>query len=263
MSKYYDEIKEYSEALRTRINQLKTLYKSLPEGYLKLDKRLSTVYYSNRSPAKGRKEKYISIKDENGIRQLANKKYIDIVLPKLAENLAAAEMFTDKHSGFDEMELAELIPDEIQKYNGNLIVVRKAFIEKWKNEPYERNPAFTENLIHSTLHGEMVRSKSEVIIADRLYSSNVPYRPEPALQLQNRIVYPDFIILNPRTLQMIYWEHFGMMDNPEYSSDAVRKIKEYEDAGFFAGKNIIYTFETSDVPLSSSQVQALIDMYCK
>ena len=263
MGYYYEEIKEYSEALRTRINQLKELYKSLPEGYLKLDKRCNSVYYSKRSPVKGRKEKYISIKDETSIRQLANKKYIDIVLPKLEKNLAAAEMFADNHSGFEEMEMAELIPDEIQKYNDNLIVVRKRFISNWIADTYERNPAFPENLIHSTLHGEFVRSKSEVIIADRLFSSEVPYKPEPALQLKYRKVYPDFIMLNTRTLKEFYWEHFGMMDNPDYAADATRKIKEYEDSGFFAGKNIIYTFETSDVPLSSVQVQALIDLYCK
>ena len=31
--------------------------------------------------------------------------------------------------------------------------------------------------------------------------------------LSNRIIHPDFTVLNVRTREILYWEHLGMMDN--------------------------------------------------
>ena len=42
-------------------------------------------------------------------------------------------------------------------------------------------------------------------------------------------ITPDFVLLNKRTRQEFYFEHFGMMDNPEYSSKAIHKIEMYQN----------------------------------
>ena len=42
--------------------------------------------------------------------------------------------------------------------------------------------------------------------------------------LSNRIIHPDFTVLNVRTREILYWEHLGMMDNKEYIESALAKI---------------------------------------
>ena len=113
-----------------------------------------------------------------------------------------------------------------------------------------------------TEKGEHVRSKSEKIIADKLYKEGVPYIYEPELILNNhRKIYPDFKVLNVRLRTEFYFEHMGMMDNPEYSEKAIEKINTYEKNGFWAGQNILYTFETKDHIPDANILNQMINTY--
>lgn len=75
------------------------------------------------------------------------------------------------------------------------------------------------------------------------------------------IIYSDFTVLNVRTGQEYILEFFGMMDNPEYANNAVRKINTYEKSGYFPGKNLIILFETSMYPLNQKILEAIVDEY--
>ena len=74
-------------------------------------------------------------------------------------------------------------------------------------------------------------------------------------------VYPDFTFLSRRTGEKIYWEHEGMMDNPEYARNATKKIELYEKNGIFPGENLILTFETSTQVLDKKILEALVQRY--
>lgn len=94
-----------------------------------------------------------------------------------------------------------------------------------------------------TKRGEYVRSKSELIIADRLFDAGIPYHYEVACERKNWIIsYPDFLVLNPRTKKEYYWEHFGMMGDPTYLEQALGKIEKYARYGITLGNNLIATF---------------------
>ena len=98
---------------------------------------------------------------------------------------------------------------------------------KWAGEPYEKNPINPEGLTCRSEYGLSVRSKSESIIASQLERYNIPFRYEALLQLEDQIYYPDFTILNPQDNWVIYWEHFGMVDDPEYARQMDNKLAEY------------------------------------
>ena len=134
-------------------------------------------------------------------------------------------------------------------------------MQKWCAESYETNSSHPENLIHTTLAGHKVRSKSEVIIANLLYTNHIPYRYEAALALNELTVYPDFTILHPTTQQFFYWEHFGMMDKNNYCDAACNKLKSYCYNGIFPSMQLITTYETGKVPIRSEQVQQIITQY--
>lgn len=108
-------------------------------------------------------------------------------------------------------------------------------------------------LIHRTERGDLVRSKSELVIADKLFARGIEYAYEQPLVLPNgRTLYPDFTIADHARGVTFYWEHLGLLDDPAYRARWEEKRAEYlaagilpwEDGGGEAGTLI----ETRDEP---------------
>ena len=90
---------------------------------------------------------------------------------------------------------------------------------------------YEELLIHRTSRGEMVRSKSEVIIADHLARADVEYAYELPLTIDGTTKYPDFTVEDMESGQTLYWEHCGMLHVPSYRQRWERKVEWYEAKG--------------------------------
>jgi hypothetical protein len=89
-----------------------------------------------------------------------------------------------------------------------------------------------EGLVHRTTRGELVRSKSEVIIADMLASLGLPYGYEQPFKCPDGSVrYPDFTIDDAETGRRLLIEHLGMMDRPDYVRRWKAKEEWYRKAG--------------------------------
>ncbi len=90
-----------------------------------------------------------------------------------------------------------------------------------------------EGLIHRTKRGELVRSKSEVIIANELLAQGIDrYEYESAVKLSNgETRYPDFTIIDDDTGETFYWEHLGLLHNPDYAARWERKRASYHESG--------------------------------
>ncbi|MYK81110.1 MAG: AAA family ATPase [Gammaproteobacteria bacterium] len=89
-----------------------------------------------------------------------------------------------------------------------------------------------EGLIHRTERGDLVRSKSELVIADKLHARGIDYAYEQPLALTNgRTRYPDFTISDDARGVVFYWEHLGMLDDPGYRARWERKRAEYLECG--------------------------------
>ncbi len=115
-----------------------------------------------------------------------------------------------------------------------------------------------------TEKGEVVRSKSEKILADKLNLMNIPYHYEQPLFLNGYgTIHPDFTVLNKSTRKEYYWEHFGLMDNPEYCEKAIKKIETMQKNGIYIGEKLIVTFETQSHPLNMKIVENTIKKYLK
>lgn len=89
-----------------------------------------------------------------------------------------------------------------------------------------------EGLIHRTTRGELVRSKSEVIIADLLDGLGLPYSYEqPFTGPDGSVRYPDFTVDDAETGRRLLIEHLGMMDRPDYVRRWKAKEMWYLNAG--------------------------------
>ncbi len=134
-------------------------------------------------------------------------------------------------------------------------------IQQWVSQKYTQNQGHPEHLMHHTLAGHYVRSKSEVIIANTLFLNHIPYRYESELRLQETMLYPDFTILHPQTRKLFYWEHYGMMDNLSYCENAYNKLKIYASHEIIPSINMILTFETQIYPINSEKIQQIVQEY--
>ena len=94
-----------------------------------------------------------------------------------------------------------------------------------------------------------------------LYTSQIPFRYECALHLEDTTVFPDFTIRHPKTGALFYWEHFGRMDDPSYYKDVFSKLQLYTSHGIIPSINLITTYETKENPLSSEVIEKIIEHY--
>jgi len=132
-----------------------------------------------------------------------------------------------------------------------------SWVIEWYLNPYKKNPDHPEQLIFPVKLGFKVRSKSEVLIADRLYEEGILYHYEEQLILSDHSSYPDFNI--PITLYRKYaWEHFGAMDKPLYFNRTRGRIMDYLDHQWLPGINMLTTYETKQNPLTEEQVDHVI-----
>ena len=76
-----------------------------------------------------------------------------------------------------------------------------------------------------TLKGDRVRSKSEQIIADRLFINNIPYKYEYPIEINGIIYHTDFRILRMSDRKELFYEHFGKMGDEQYANDNIRSIR--------------------------------------
>ncbi len=145
--------------------------------------------------------------------------------------------------------------------------IAKRFTDLFFSEDAEEKPQiikvgesfYDEKLIHRTARGELVRSKSEVIIANALYSKNLKYLYEPELILQGKVKRPDFKITDVKTGKDWYWEHCGMMSDAKYAKRWEDKEKFYAQNGIIEGKNLIVTKEYENEGIKSDEIYSIIE----
>jgi hypothetical protein len=79
---------------------------------------------------------------------------------------------------------------------------------------------------YTTQDGHHVRSKSEVIIDDYLYSKGIPHAYEPVIFCGNQKLIPDFLVKNSDE-EDVCIEYWGMLDDEAYRARMEIKKKLY------------------------------------
>lgn len=101
-----------------------------------------------------------------------------------------------------------------------------------KPELVEIDGAYLEkNLIHQASDGKMLRSKSELLIYQRLIDKKLNPLYEKKLTIKEVEKLPDFTIENDDTGEVYYWEHCGMLYDKEYKQRWEEKYRWYRENG--------------------------------
>ena len=119
------------------------------------------------------------------------------------------------------------------------------------------------HLIHRTTNGTLVRSKSEVIVANELSAAGIEFAYEKRFRGHDGTFrYPDFTIEDAATGETFIWEHLGMLSDPRYAQAWERKKQWYADSGVTeaGGENgiLIISQDDSNGGIDAATVQALV-----
>lgn len=256
---FRDSIAKRKIGIDNLVDRLTLELDDAPAGSLRIANRKSYTQYYWRKDAKDTNGTYIHKENIDVAKALAQKEYNKKLLKQalreqrivteyctLLEGKPFGKVYSDLHSLKKEL-VTPLYDDD------------DSFLNKWQAEAYEPM-GFSDNTDYYSGRGVRVRSKSELIIANLLEQYGVPYKYEKPIVLDGLgQVRPDFVCLNTRTRQEYLWEHFGMMDNAAYANKNISKLNSYQQNGYYVGKNMIATFESSVTTINSRNLKGIIE----
>lgn len=197
-------------------------------------------------------KRYLRRREKALAKELAKKRLNQARLNDIDHELKALDAYLSKHSDglflhrlLDSPELGRFFGEERVTVSDDLAEE----LDQWASAEYEMNPLYPEQRVVPTDRGIKVRSKSEAIILTFLSMFHIPFRYECRLEVGGHIYYPDFTIRHPLTGEYYYWEHVGMLENPNYKSSFLSKFNIYISNGILPDKNLILTFESENHPL--------------
>lgn len=267
-------LKEEIKQLESIIVKAEKRLEHAPQGNLRITKKRKGVeyFYKNNEEQEegdgirsGRKEKYIKKQERDLANAIAQRDYDMRVVKVAKERIRVIKRFLGKY----EKTRMEAIYEKTNIYRRELIkeaevVSDSEYILQWLAAEYEGKDFSDYETEIVTERGERVRSKSEKIIADKLYALGIPYRYEYPLTLEGKvIIYPDFTILRMPMREEVYLEHFGKMDDGEYVEKTIYKLRSYEKNGIHPGVNLFFTYETGKMPLNTRNLdQMMKKLFC-
>ena len=238
------------------VNRLKTEMRRFPDGRVSVKQQGNRYYYYHVIDGK---EKYLSKNDFDMIRALVQKAYVKDIIKASESEINLIRDVLHGYCVTSPEEVLDNLPEARKKFI-TPVYVGNRFAVDWANEPYDK-PIVLNGF--STLKGDKVRSKSEVIFADRLLIKGVPYKYECPVMINGKIIHPDFTALRRSDNKLVYIEHGGMLDKPEYAESFVNRINDYNKEGIYLGDRLFLTFETSNTPLDVSVIDNLIDTHLR
>lgn len=248
-----------SQKLEKQIKSIESQLENCPDGKLICSHNENRYKWYQRD---GKRKIYIPKENRKLAEQLAIKKYLSFLKDDLSEEKQAVDHYLKYHKS--NVGKAEKLLTEESEYKNLLTPYFTSLSQElsdWINLPYERNSNYPEHLSIQSISGHTLRSKSEAIIDMLLHINKIPFRYECALPLGEFTIYPDFTIKHPKTGEVFYWEHFGLMDNPNYSKNVGSKLQLYISNGIIPTINLITTYETQTKPLCTDMVEKIIEEY--
>jgi len=246
-------------AIQAEMEEIRARLKALPDGELRYYINGGSMRYFRKITEESGKKKrvYLNRGQRELAGQLAEKRYLTERMRDLAHEMKALHAYRRHYGGVDH---ARLLLEKADVYRELLHEKFRPVSEElaaWAEGNYTSTLEKKENLNVKSPRG-FVRSKSESMIAWELYEKKVPYHYEEDHFISGTVLHPDFTIRHPETGKVFLWEHFGLMDNPQYARNALLKVQTYISAGYVPMMNLIVTSETASEPLDMELVKMLV-----
>ena len=256
------ELTEERSKLNKMIKDAERRLEKAPDGFGRLQKHGRGYQFYHRTNPEDKSGKYLPVSQRKKGIALIQKRYDQQILTAANKQLLAIDCFLKKYNPEVFKSIYSDLSEGRKQYVLPVDVSDQEFIRRWESLEFEHKPFDEGTVEHYTSKGERVRSKSEVMIADALAQAGIPYRYECPLELGNVKVHPDFTLLRIGDREEIFWEHLGKMDDAEYSSSALQRIRLFEMHGIYPGVNLIMTMEMKEQPINLVVINRMIRTYC-
>ncbi len=204
--------------------------------------------------------KYLSIKEKDRVADIVKVEYYNKLKKRLEKRINSINRCIRDLEETEPSKVYEMLGKGKRRMIEPIEPTNEQFRAEWEACEYHGKEFWDDGVEIYTDKGERVRSKSEKIIADKLYKENIAYRYEYPLEIPGGgIIYPDFTILDEKKRRNIILEHFGLMDNDEYANNAISKMQLYDREGYVLGDNFFCTMETMAKPLDSRVLDRMIE----
>lgn len=234
--------------------------KNLPEGTLSTATVKGTTYYYRKVNGK---KIYLGRADNKEVKLLQTRRLLTESLKRINQNCEAMETLIKKYKSIEPDEINRQMPKAYQLIKASDYCFTDWIdLQKWGSAEYDKSTKYPEGLVHRTLKGECVRSKSEVIIADQLFLKGIEYHYEENLKLGEEVIAPDFKVGVASRQRFRRIEHFGLIGNAKYLEECLWKIRLYINHGYIPWEDIIFTFDSQDGNIDAQQIGWMIDKFC-
>ncbi len=231
----------------------------LPEGRLHQEKHGDRTYYYHvlgKGQAKIRKG---ITKDWNLIYRLARKEYLLAAMKRQEQGIEGMNGISDKMNLGAWQEAAEVVCEKYPTLPPEVFLLG----DRYQPHPASKSTMFLKGTIHRTQGGVLVRSKSELVIAEMLESIKIPYQYEEEIHYGGYQFCPDFTVVRPRDGKVIFWEHFGMTYDREYLKKMDLKLDRYRNMEIRPWDNLMISYDKEDGSLDVGLIRALVEGWLK
>lgn len=237
-------LENYRKQLKSQKQELKTL----PPGSLSFAQKDNVRIFIHLIPAtaetNGKQCRKGITKRPDLIGKLARKKYLEKSIEILTEETRRLEKFLQRYTEPTASHILGKLPDSYRTLPEEMFFPEREAERRQAERPYRQNTKNLQEKKHITSRGLRVRSKSELLIAEKLYEYGIPFRYDALIGNALHTLSPDFMFSVDGHIW--YWEHCGMMGAPAYRARNEWKLAVYREMGIFPWKNLIVTYDTED-----------------
>lgn len=236
-------------------------------------------------------------KNEDIKKELCRKEFTEKKLKMVRENIRLLEKVEGRLNDLSPETILEKVAKVYKDFPESYFLDGSDNLnDDWETAPYKQSDYMPDKKTHITSRGLKVRSKSELMIAEKFYEYNIPFRYEQVIKYGQWKLAPDFVInkglimrragllagpapgsvpglteeltpgltpeLTPELAadknDSIYWEHCGLTSNSQYMSHHKWKLDIYEEMGIVPWKNLIVTYDDENGNLNIPLIESEI-----
>lgn len=258
------QINERLNYLKNQQNKVQEILKKYPEGKLRImpgsTEKSFRYYFLN--PEETKDIMYLDKTKKKEKMVLAYKRYYSDLIKNITKEIEQLEKIKKMAVEDSIIKTYTTSHPGIKKLISPMNLDDQTYAAIWMDEKYsgKRFAAEDKTSFYSD-KGERMRSKSELLIANRFALWDIPYKYEYPIELPSGVIlHPDFTILDVKKRKIKYWEHLGRLEDNEYMSGFFWKLEEYRKIGIYLGKELFVTGETAKVPLTTDEIKKTIEL---
>lgn len=242
-------------AIKERIEANRKRLRTLPTGTIVSTKngKYTKWYVSN-----GHGLKYLPKTEIRLARYLTKRKILEYEIKDLENEAIAVHSylrFLQKRKLKEELIGNKLYADIIPLEYRELF----AKIEQWKTEKFIQNQSCYHTI--TVQNNFKVKTKSEEMISMYLKSREIPFRYEEVINYNQKVLIPQFTIMNPHNGNVFYLEHFENINCDNNIPNFIKKIRKYISMGIVPDINLIISFENEEIGFDIKRFEMKIKQF--